>query len=129
MDDNQDNQDLDAMARNQAALAAQARAREVAAGIAQEHADSVYERARQSAVGYAANNPDGRPRRWDVPPPPPPPPRQVVPGIPVVPPPPPGFATGAIAALANVSSAMTAIVDTLARRTGNNSHGSDGDVM
>ena len=129
MDDNQDNQDLDAMARNQAALAAQARAREVAAGIAQEHADSAYERARQNAVGYAANNPDGRPRRWDVPPPPPPPPRQVVPGIPVVPPPPPGFATGAIAALANVSSAMTAIVDTLARRTGNNSHGHDGDVV
>ena len=102
------NDDPDQMARDQAALAAQARAREVAAGIAQEHADSTYDRARQNAVGYATNNPDSRPRRWDVPPAPPPPPRQVVPGIPVAPPPPPGFATGAIAALANVSSAMTA---------------------
>ena len=40
MNDTQDNQDLDQQARTQAALAAQARAREVAAGIAQEHADS-----------------------------------------------------------------------------------------
>ena len=34
MNDTEDNQDLDQMARTQAALAAQARAREVAAGIA-----------------------------------------------------------------------------------------------
>ena len=51
MDNNQDNGDLDQQARNQAALAAQARARQVAAGIAQEHADGAHERARQSAVG------------------------------------------------------------------------------
>ena len=43
MNDAEDNQDVDQMARTQAALAAQARARQVAAGIAQEHADSTYE--------------------------------------------------------------------------------------
>ena len=46
----QDNDDPDQQARTQAALAAQARARQVAAGIAQEHADSAYERARQNAA-------------------------------------------------------------------------------
>ena len=44
--------DPDQRARNQAALAAQARARQAAGGIAQAHADQAYEQARQSAVGY-----------------------------------------------------------------------------
>ena len=47
------NDDPDQLARNQAALAAQARARQAADGIAAAHAAGVYERARQNAVGYA----------------------------------------------------------------------------
>ena len=129
MNDNQDNQDLDQMARTQAALAARARAQQVADNIAAAHAAGTYEQARRNAAGHVPAPPGY------VPPPPPghalPPlqPGQVIPGVPVQPPP-PGFATGAIAALANVSSAaMTAIVDTLARLTGNNSYGRDGDVV
>ena len=112
-----DNDDPDQLARDQAAIAAQARARQVAAGIAAVHAAGVYDQARQNAVGYVPAPPGY------VPPPPghPLPPlqrRRVVPGIPVVGPPPPAFAVGAMNALADVSTAMTAIVDTLARRSG-----------
>ena len=57
--------DVDQMARNQAALAAQARARQAAGGIAQAHADQAYDRARQNAVGYVP------PLLGHVPPPPP----------------------------------------------------------
>ena len=42
----------DQMARDQAALAAQARARQAADGIAAAHAAGVYDQARQNAVGY-----------------------------------------------------------------------------
>ena len=66
----EDNQDVDALARQQAALAAQARARGVAEGIAQAHAEGAFDAARQNAAGYAERFPDGRPRRWDIPPPP-----------------------------------------------------------
>ena len=94
MENIEDNQDVDALARQQAALAAQARARGVAEGIAQAHAEDAYNAARQNAAGYAERLPDGRPRRWDIPPPPPPP-EGIVQGAPVVPPP-PEFAVGAI---------------------------------
>ena len=122
--------DADQMARNQAALAAQARARQAAGGIAQAHADRAYDRARQSAVGYVP------PLLGHVPPPPPgyglPPLQrgQVIPGVPLIPPPPPPpFAVGAMNALADVSTAMTAIVQTLTRGSGNNSRGRDGDIV
>ena len=46
------NDDPDQMARRQAALAAQARARQVAGNIAAAHAAGVYNQARQNAVGY-----------------------------------------------------------------------------
>ena len=49
MENIQDNQDVDALARQQAALAAQARARGVAEGIAQAHAEGAYDAARQNA--------------------------------------------------------------------------------
>ena len=121
--------DPDQLARNQAALAAQARARQAAGGIAQAHADQAYEQARQSAVGYVP------PLLGRVPPPPPgfglPPLQrgQVIPGVPVQPPPPPAFAVGAMNAFADVSTAMTAIVQTLAHGSGNNSRGRDGDIV
>ena len=57
--------DVDQMARNQAALAAQARARQAADGIAAAHAAGVYDQARQNAVGYVP------PLLGHVPPPPP----------------------------------------------------------
>ena len=82
MENIEDNQDVDALARQQAALAAQARARGVAEGIAQAHAEGAYDAARQNATGDAERFPDGRPRRWDIPPPPPPP-EGVVQGVPV----------------------------------------------
>ena len=123
------NDDPDQLARRQAALAAQARARQVAGNIAAAHAAGVYNRARQNAVGYNPAQPGY------VPPPPghplPPPPRQqAIPGIPIVgPPPPPPFAVGAMNALANVFTAMTAIFDTLTRRSGNDSRRRDGEVV
>ena len=129
MQNNLNNDDPDQLARRQAALEAQARARQVAGNIAAAHAAGVYNRARQNAVGYNPAPPGY------VPPPPghllPPPPRQhPIPGIPIVgPPPPPPFAVGAMNALANVSTAMTAIVDTLTRRSGNDSRRRDGDVV
>ena len=126
----QDDGDQDQLARNQAALAAQARARQAAGGIAQAHADRVYEQARQNAVGYVP------PMLGHVPPPPPgyglPPPQRgpVIPGVPVHPPPPqPAFAVGAMNALADISTAMTAVVQTLGRAPGNNSRRRDGDVV
>ena len=121
--------DPDQMARRQAALAAQDRARQVAGNIAAAHAADVYNQARQNAVGYNPAPPGY------VPPPPghplsPLPRRQVIPGIPVGgPPPPPAFAVGAMNALADVSTAMTAIVDTLTRRSGNDSRKRDGEVV
>ena len=114
--------DPDQMARRQAALAAQDRARQVAGNIAAAHAADVYNQARQNAVGYNPAPPGYVP----------PPPGQVVPGIPVggpPPPPPPPFAGGAMNALADVSTAMTAIVDTLTRRSGNDSRRRDGEVV
>ena len=123
----QNDDDPDQSARNQAALAAQARAQQVADSIATAHAAGVYERARQSAVGYVPAPPGY------VPPPPghvlPPLQRgQAIPGAPVPPPPPPAFAVGAMNALADVSTAMTAIVESLTRRSGNNSRTRDGDT-
>ena len=91
-----DTDDPDQMARHQAALAAQDRARQVAGNIAAAHAADVYNQARQNAVGYNPAPPGY------VPPPPghplsPLPRRQVIPGIPVGgPPPPPAFAVGAM---------------------------------
>ena len=129
MDDIQDREDMDQLARNQAALAAQARARQVAGGIAAAHADNAYNQARRNAAGYAARFPNGRPSRWGIQPPPPPA-GGIIPGIPLPPPPPPSaLAVGAMNALTDVSTAMTSIVDTLTRRTGNNSRGRDGDVV
>ena len=126
----QDDGDQDQLARNQAALAAQARARQVAGGIAQAHADRAYQQARQNARGYVP------PLLGHVPPPPPGyglPPLQrgpVIPGVPVhPPPPPPAFAVGAMNALADISTAMTAVVQTLGRVSGNNSRRRDGDVV
>ena len=120
MQNNLNNDDPDQLARHQAALAAQARARRAAENIAAAHAAGVYmyDQARQNAVGY-----DPAPPGYAPPPPghllPPPPRQQVIPGVPIVgPPPPPPFAVGAMNALANVSTAMTAIVDTLTRRSG-----------
>ena len=123
-----DNDDPDQSARNQAALAAQARARQAAAAIAADHAAGVYDQARRNAVGYVPAPPGY------VPPPPghpmpPLPRRQVIPGVPVAGPPPPAFAVGAMNALADVSTAMTAIVDTLTRRSGNHSRAHDGEVV
>ena len=46
------NEDPDQMARREAALAAQDRARQVAGNIAAAHAAGVYNQARQNAVGY-----------------------------------------------------------------------------
>ena len=60
MDGSQDRADMDQLARNQAALAAQARARQVAGGIAAAHADNAYNQARRNAAGYAARFPNGR---------------------------------------------------------------------
>ena len=129
MDDIQDREDMDQLARNQAALAAQARAQQVAGSIATAHADNVYNQARRNAAGYAARFPNGRPSRWGIQPPPPPA-GGIIPGIPVPPPPPPSaLAVGAMNALTDVSTAMTSIVDTLTRRTGGNSRGRDGDVV
>ena len=54
MENIEDNQDVDALARQQAARAAQARARDVAEGIAQAHTEGAFNAARQNAVGYAA---------------------------------------------------------------------------
>ena len=116
--------------RTQAALAARARAQQVANNIAAaaHHAAGTYEQARRNAAGNVPAPPGY------VPPPPPghvlPPlqPGQVIPGVPVQPPP-PAFAVGAMNALADVSTAMTAIVQTLTRGSGNNSHGHDGDVV
>ena len=123
-----DNDDADQSARRQAALAAQARARQTAAAIAADHAADVYDQARRNAVGYVPALPGY------VPPPPghpmpPLPRRQVIPGVPVAGPPPPAFAVGAMTALADVSTAMTAIVDTLTRRSGNYSRAHDGEVV
>ena len=101
--------DPDQMARRQAALAAQDRARLVAENIAAAHAADVYNQARQNAVGYNPAPPGY------VPPPPghpllPLPRRQVIPGIPVGgPPPPPAFAVGAMNALADVSTALNVL--------------------
>ena len=47
MNDSQDQQDLDQMARSQAALAARARAQQVADNIAAAHAAGAYEQARR----------------------------------------------------------------------------------
>ena len=127
MENIEDNQDVDALARQQAALAAQARARGVAEGIAQAHAEDAFNAARQNAAGYAERFPDGRPRRWDIPPPPPPP-GGIVQGVPVAPPP-PGFAVGAMNALTDVSKAMSALVENLSRHPERNSRGRDGDVV
>ena len=127
MENIEDNQDVEALARQQAALAAQARARGVAEGIAQAHAEDAFNAARQNAAGYAERFPDGRPRRWDIPPPPPPP-GGIVQGVPVAPPP-PGFAVGAMNALTDVSKAMSALVENLSRHPERNSRGRDGDVV
>ena len=51
MENIEDNQDVGALARHQAALAAQARARGVADGIAQAHAEDAFNAARQNAAG------------------------------------------------------------------------------
>ena len=93
------NDDPDQLARHQAALAAQARARQAAEGIAAAHAAGVYDQARRNAVGYVPAPPGY------VPPPPGHPLSplqrgQVIPGVPVVGPPPPAFAVGAMNSLA-----------------------------
>ena len=123
----QNGDNADQLARDQAALAEQARAQQVANSI--------------DTAQAAVNGVPARRRRWDVQPAPPgvyvpPPPGhvlpplqpgQAIPGVPV--PPPPEFAVGALNALADVSTAMTAIVESLTRRPGNNSRARDGDVV
>ena len=91
MESLQDTDDADQLARNQAALVAQARAQEVADRLIVQHAEREYDTARQRAASRVPTGPRRPGRLQEFGPPPEPPRINDAVGEPG--PPPPSFAT------------------------------------